>query len=121
MPNKHEWQGLIGRLKAETEKLSIETEEIRIRRIKFERSEIRNLLLLFDRAFFDVPLPCEEPSAMFRAIHQTRISLQTSGASLVRNVEVAEHFKQVRDVREIEYKIEKHYPKIVELSDKLKD
>jgi hypothetical protein len=112
----------LAKLKAETEKLSVETDEIRIRRIESERSEIRNLLLLFERAFFDLPLPCDEPLAMFRAIQQTRISLQMSGASLIRNMEVAEHFKQVRNVlREIEYEIEKQYPEIVKLADILKD
>ena len=112
----------LARLKAETKKLSAETDEIIIRRIESERSEIRNLLLLFERAFFDLPLPCDEPLAMFRAIQQTRISLQTSGASLIRNVEVAENFKQVRNVlREIEYEIAKCYPEIVKLADELKD
>ena len=112
----------IAKLKAEAAKFSTETDEIRIRKLRAERDEVSNLLQIFERAFFYGPLPCMEPIAMFRAIQQTRKSLQISGATLIHNNEIAEHFKQVRDIlRTVEYEIEKRFPAIIDLSDKLKD
>lgn len=37
----------------------------------------------------------EEPVEMFKAVRQTRIALQMSGASLVRDREIAEHFQKL--------------------------
>ena len=92
------WKAEIEKLKAETEKISAEANEIKRRRLEVERQEIRDLLVLFDRAVFEAPMYGEKPVEMYKAIQQTRINLQTSGASLVRDVEIANHFQKVREI-----------------------
>lgn len=107
------WNAEIAKLKAETEKLAIEADDIRRRRFEAERDEIRNLLMFFDRAVFDAPMYSEDPVEMFTAIRQTRISLQTNGASLVRDKEVAEHFQRIREILlNAEAEVLRQYPAI---------
>jgi chromosome segregation ATPase len=109
------WKAEIEKLRAETQKLSVEAEEIRRRRLEAERTEIRDLLILFDRAVFDAPLFSEEPTEMFRALQQTRLSLQTSGASLVRHQEIAKHFQRIRQILlETEAEVKRRYPELVQ-------
>lgn len=116
------WEAEIERLRAETNKLAIEADEFRRRRLAAERGEIRDLLILFDRSVFDAPMQSEEPVEMFKAIRQTRIALQMSGASLVRDREVAEHFQKVRETLLIvETEVAKRYPVIVEMANQLSD
>jgi len=111
------WKAEIEKLRAETQKLSVEAEEIRRRRLEAERTEIRDLLILFDRAVFDAPLFSEEPTEMFRALQQTRLSLQTSGASLVRHQEIAKHFQRIRQILlETEAEVKRRYPELVQLA-----
>jgi hypothetical protein len=75
------------------------------------------LLILFDRAVFDAPLFSEEPTEMFRALQQTRLSLQTSGASLVRHQEIAKHFQRIRQILlETEAEVKRRYPELVQLA-----
>jgi predicted nucleic acid-binding Zn-ribbon protein len=71
------WKAEVEKLKAETQKLSYEADDIRRRRLEAERNEIRNLLILFDRAVFDAPMNSEEPVQMFIALQQTRISFSS--------------------------------------------
>ncbi|OGO28547.1 MAG: hypothetical protein A2W33_06145 [Chloroflexi bacterium RBG_16_52_11] len=88
----------IAKLRAETEKLLTETNEIRQQRIVAERNEIRDFLGFFERAVFDAPMLSEEPVEMFKAIQQTRISLQMSRATLISDHEIAEHFRNIREI-----------------------
>lgn len=111
------WKAEIEKLRTETQKLSTEADDIRRRRLEAERLELKTLLILFERAAFDAPRQLEEPVAMFRALQQTRLSLQMSGASLVRDREIAEHFKEVREILlETEAEIKKRYPMVAQLA-----
>lgn len=111
------WKAEAEKLKAETQKLSVEADDIRRRRLEAERAEIRDLLILFDRAVFDAPMQSEEPVEMFRALQQTRVSLQKSGASLVRDREIAEHFQKAREILlTTEAEVKKRYPMVAQLA-----
>jgi seryl-tRNA synthetase len=111
------WKAEVEKLKAETQKLSIEADDIRRRQLEAERTEIRDLLVLFDRAVFDAPMQSEEPVEMFRALQQTRVSLQKSGASLVRHQEIAMHFQRIRQILlETETEVKRRYPRVVQLA-----
>jgi len=114
------WKAEVEKLKAETQKLSIEADDIRRRRLEAERLEIRDLLILFDRAVFDAPMNSEEPVEMYKALQQTRISMQTSGASLVRDREIAEHFQKVREILlTTEAEVKKHFPLVAQLANEI--
>lgn len=107
----------IEKLKAEADKLSAEAEEIRRKRIEAERAEIRDVLMLFDRAVFDAPMYSEEPIEMFRAIRQTRISLQMSGASLIRDGEAADCFRRIREILlQAENEVQNRYPVVAQMA-----
>lgn len=111
------WKAETEKLKAETQKLSAEAADIRRRRLEAERAEIRDLLILFDRAVFDAPMQSEEPVEMFRAIRQTRISLQMSGASFIRDQEVAECFRRIRTILlKTESEVRSRYPVIAQMA-----
>ncbi len=116
------WQAEISKLRVESQKLAVETQEIQRKRFEAEREEIRDLLKLFDRAVFDAPMYSEDPTEMFRAIQQTRISLQLSGASLVRDSIIADNFKQIRKLLlDVEGEVTRNYPIIVELATNIDD
>lgn len=118
----HLWKAEMERLKAETDKLVTESNEIRRQRLEAEREEIRDMLRLFDRAVFDAPPYIEDPIDMLKAIRQTRIALQQSGASLVRNRKVAENFRQARILLlEAEANMQEKYPELVRLIDESVD
>jgi cell division protein FtsL len=107
----------IERLQAEAAKLAAEAEEIRRKRIEAQRAEIRDVLILFDRAVFDAPMYSEEPVEMFKAIRQTRLSLQMSGASLIHDQKVAEHFRRIREILlNVESEVQRRYPVIAQMA-----
>lgn len=111
------WEAEISRLRAEAHKISLEADEIRRRKLEAERAEIKSSLMLFDRAVFDAPMHSEDPVEMFRALKQTRISLQTSGASLVRDRNVAEHFQSLREILlRVETEVARRFPIVAQLA-----
>ena len=107
----------IAKLKAETEKIMAETSEIKRHRLEAERNEIRDILGIFERAVFDAPMQSEEPVEMFKAIQQTRISLQLSGATLIRDQEVAEIFCHIREILlRIEGEVQVKFPIVAQMA-----
>lgn len=112
----------LNKLKAETDKLILETDYLRNRRFEAEREEIRNLLIFFDRAVYHSPVQSEDPIEMFKAIRQTRILLQTSGAGLVRDKEIAEKFHEIKHLLwNTENEVIRKYPLILKYSDEIDD
>jgi cell division protein FtsL len=114
------WKAEVEKLKAETQKLSLESDDIRRRRLEAERQEIRNLLVLFDRAVFDAAISKENPVEMYMAIQQTRISIQTNGASLVKDHEIAERFQDIRKILlTAETEVKEQFPLVVQLASEI--
>lgn len=85
-----------------------------------ERREIRELLILFERAAFSVEegyYSYGDPTVVFNAIRETRIELNKRGAAYITDVEIADVFAQIRDTLfQLERDIGKQYPKLVELA-----
>jgi len=81
-----------------------------------ELNEIRNLLILFERAAF-YPNSLNSPDSaakLFKALQETRIALQIKGATLLRNKTVANYFGKIRDILlAIENDVIQKYPKII--------
>jgi hypothetical protein len=88
----------ISKLQAEAKKIAAEANAIERQRIETERSEVKELLTLFDGAVFDAPMHSEDPSEMFHAIQRVRILLQKNGASLVRDRLIADNFREIRKI-----------------------
>ncbi|MBC8236239.1 hypothetical protein H8E77_42370 [bacterium] len=106
----------VKKLKAETENLLSEIKQTKLERLQVRVDEIRDILTFLERAVFDAPLEAEEPIAMFQAIQHTRISLQTSGATLLGDRDVAERFRNIRrTLLDTESEVLKRYPAISEL------
>lgn len=87
-----------------------------------EREEIREFLLLFERAVFDAPVSSEEPTAMFKSIQDVRLSLQIKGAGLIKNQEAADIFREIRKILlHIEDEVIRKYPEVVAILDEVKN
>ena len=90
-----------------------------------ERREIRDLLILFERAAFNVEegyYGYGDPTVVFNAIRETRIELNKRGAAYVTDNEIADVFAQIRDTLfQLERDIGKQYPKLVELAAEWRD
>lgn len=116
------WKAEVVKLKVETDKIIEETRAIRNQRISAEREELKNMLILFERAVFHAPLNSEDPVNMFKAIRQTRVSLQMSGGSSILNKEAAFHFSKTRDIlMESESKVMERFPELVRFVDEVGD
>lgn len=89
------------------------------------RREIRDLLILFERAAFRVEegyYGYGDPTVVFNAIRETRIELNRRGAVYVADNEIAGVFTQIRDTLfQLERDIGKQYPKLVALANEWRD
>jgi hypothetical protein len=114
------WDAEVDKLRAETRKTLTETQDLRRRTLEAERAEIRDLLLLFERAAFDAQLYSEEPVAMLQAFRATRIALQQGGASLIRNAGVARNFAEIRRLLwDAEQRVAREFPDVTQMADQL--
>lgn len=118
------WEAEVAKLKDEAAMLRVQITEIKSRPIKAERAEIRELLTLFERAAFR-PMDGKnagDPTAAFNGIQQTRIALQTRGASLITDKNLATQFRKIQDMLwELEQAVEAEYPSVVTLAAKWKE
>jgi len=107
----------INLIRKQAEKFDLETDSFRRQQLESERAEIVDLLKAFDREVFDAPMQAEEPVAMFQAIRQTRIWLQTSGALYFHDPEIQSHFRAIRNLlAQTERGVVAKFPVIAELS-----
>jgi hypothetical protein len=110
------------KLSLERERIALELDSLRRQRADNDRSEIVELLKAFDREVFEAPMDSEDPVAMFKALRQTRIWLQSSGALYFRDLEIASHFRQIRMLlAETEREAVARFPQIPALSLCLQD
>lgn len=78
-----------------------------------EKSEIKELLKLFERAVFEASIHSEEATAMFDAIQNVRIGLQMKNAGLIENERAAKLFREIwKDLLAIEGQVIEKYPNI---------
>jgi hypothetical protein len=89
------------------------------RQLEAARAEIKDLLILFERAAFrpDDGNNGGDPTAAFNAIYETRLALQTRGASLIADPDSANQFREIQGLLlKLEGAVMQKYPQVVELA-----
>jgi len=83
-----------------------------------EKTKIWMAIRLFDRAAFDASFRMEEPTAMFSALQETRISIQTIGVLSLRYHDYISHkFRRIRsELMRVESEIFEKMPIIANLA-----
>lgn len=101
--------------------LSLLTDSPQPQQLELQRVEIRDLLILFERAAFrpDDGNNGGDPTAAFNATQETRLALQTRGASLIADPVSADQFRHIQGLLlELEGVVLQKYPQVVELAAK---
>jgi hypothetical protein len=89
------------------------------RQLEATRAEIKDLLILFERAAFrpDDGNNGGDPTAAFNAIYETRLALQTRGASLIADPDSAAQFREIQELLlKLEGAVMQKYPKVIDLA-----
>jgi hypothetical protein len=100
---------------------SLLTDSPQPQQLELQRAEIRDLLILFERAAFrpDDGNNGGDPTAAFNGIYETRLALQTRGASLIADPVSANQFRHIQGLLlELEGAVLQKYPQVVELTTK---
>lgn len=93
--------------------------DYKLQYLKEQRSEICELLALFERAAFrpDDGNNGGDPTAALNGIYETRIALQTKGAAFILDESAAKFFwKLQRQLEEIENNVRRKYPQVFDLA-----
>ena len=76
-------------------------------------TQLRELMVVFDREVLVAPFRYEDPIFMCQALREIRISLQRMGAGLVANQVAAKSFRDAQQIlRQCEYKLRDNFPSI---------
>jgi hypothetical protein len=93
-------------------------------RLEALRQEIRDLLVLFERAAFR-PYDGDnrgDPTAVYNAVYETRIQLQQRGAIFMPDDEIADQFGRIqRELLKLENEVKRTFPRIASLAAELRD
>lgn len=107
---------------AEIAKLKLESQEKIKESLELKRNELKDLLVLFDRASFH-PIDYDgDPTAVINGIRETRVALQVKRASFIKDENIAQKFSELQEILlKIEAEFSKEFPEIFSFALELAD